>query len=528
MTKIAKHTYQGIRAHVSGSYRTETLHGKEYIVVPVVALVEGILQGLSSSGPELALAEEFGKFPDSWNGRPVVMSHPLKDKTPVSANSPSILEEYQIGYLFNTSLDGKKLVQEAWIDVALAATQGDDAKEILEILQKGEMIEVSTGYFAMIEPTSGLYNNVAYDSIQRSVVPDHLAFLPNGTLGACSNADGCGAQLAVNSSPNKEFKPVLDFRIDNVVAPCCSTCAETGGSCTHDNGTKPMPEANKDAMDPKDSKKGKKKGDPEAYEATTIANTIAGGVLLADAREAVSCALKDSGMMYSYVIGMTTDKVIYESYNNFTGTYDTYQRSYKVSADGQVTLQDDAEKVRLMTKVVTVNADGTLATDPQEQSMTEVKPNASGTAPAPAANTTTTEPKVHKVENEQGTLEVTVNEKGEPTNFKLTPKVNAAPKVPSTPEEYIASAPKAFQELFSSSLKLHEDQKKSLVALIKDTKRCKYSDERLNAMSLEDLQNLAELANVPSFEGRALPAANATEEDNITEAPLVFEAPKAA
>lgn len=522
MTKLAKSSFQGIRAHVAGSYRAETLHGKEYIVVPVVALVEGVLQGMSSSGPELALAEEFGKFPDSWNGRPVVMSHPVVDGSPVSANSPSTLETYQIGFIFNTTLDGKKLIQEAWIDVNMAATQGDDAKEILEALEKGEMIEVSTGYYAMIEPSVGMHNNKKYQAIQRSVTPDHLAFLPVGTLGACSNADGCGAQLAANSSKDKEFMPVLDFRVDNV--PCCSSCAETGGSCTHDHRTSKMPEANSTS---ETSQTPETKGDPKKYDPTTIANTIAGGVLISDAREAVSDAIKASGVVYGYVLGMTTDKVIYESYNNFTGAYDKYQRSYKVSVDGKVTLSDDIEKVRLMTKVVTVNADGADATGEGESSMTDAtKPG--GTAPV--ANTDEKKPTTQTVENEQGTLEVTFDANGKTTGFKLTPKVNAAPKVPQTTEEFIAQAPKEMQEVLKSSLQLHEDSKKAIIAQIKGTNRCKISDERLTAMSLQDLQEIAELANVPSFEGRALPNTNTRQEDlTFTPAPNVFEfgAPKA-
>ncbi len=132
---MTKNTFQGIRAHVSGSYRTESLHGKDYLVVPVVALVEGVLTGMSAAGPELALAEEFGKFPDSWNYRPVVLSHPVNDDgIPISANSPRTLEAYQIGHLFNTKLVGNQLQQEAWIDVERAKTLNDNAKEVMEAL----------------------------------------------------------------------------------------------------------------------------------------------------------------------------------------------------------------------------------------------------------------------------------------------------------------------------------------------------------------------------------------------------------
>lgn len=526
---MPKITYQGVRAHVSGSYRVESLHGKEYIVVPVVALVEGVLQGMSSSGPELALAEEFGKFPDSWNGRPVVMSHPVnEDGTPISANSPPVLEKYQIGFLFNSSIDSNKLVQEAWVDKSLISNLGGDATQVMEALEKGEMIEVSTGYFAMIEPTSGMFANKKYDAIQREIVPDHLAFLPIGTFGACSNADGCGAQLAANASPNMKFTPFKDFRVDDTGA-CCSKCAQSGGSCQHDHSHEdpPMPSTNA-SMDSKDSnKKGKKKGDPKAYEATTIANTIADSVTLNDARSLVSCALKDAGYgTYCYVIAMTTSVVVFEMYDMFSGEYRMYQLPYSVAADGAVTFDGQPSEVALMTQIVPVNnADGNNATGEGEADMPNDTQTSGSPAPAPQANSTK-EPRVEKVTNEQGTLEINYDAEGKVTGYKLTPNASQQPKKPQTVEEFIAQAPSEMQEVMRSSLKLHADQKAITIKALKDSGRCKFSDDKLNAMSLQDLQDLADLANVPTYEGRALPIAQAShEEENFTAAPLVFEAP---
>ena len=71
--------------------RTETFNGTDHLVVPLVAITEGVLWPSNAESPELALASEFGKYPQSWDGRPVVMGHPLRDGTPVSANSPDVL-----------------------------------------------------------------------------------------------------------------------------------------------------------------------------------------------------------------------------------------------------------------------------------------------------------------------------------------------------------------------------------------------------------------------------------------------------
>lgn len=512
-------TYQAIRAHVSGAYTTGTLQGKEYIVVPVVALVEGVIQGMAAEGPELALAEEFGRYPDSWNGRPIVMSHPTKDGKPISANSPEALEEYQIGFIFNAALVDNQLQHEAWVDVARMQELNDDSKEILEILQRGEMIEVSTGYFAQIEKTPGLHGNASYDAIQRNIVPDHLAFLANGTIGACSNKDGCGAQLAVNAKPTDNFQMVKTF-----VTPvaCCDACAHGDHSHCEDN----MPAANANS-DPKDKKK---KQDPKAYEkvAATIANSIDGGITLDDARNAVCEAIKSvSGNGYTYVVAMTTDVVVYEQYYSYDGVYQKYQRSYSVDADGNVTLGDNVSKVRLVTKIIAVNSDGTDAVENPEQNMTDQTTGAaaaSTTATAAHANTT------QSVTNEAGTLEVTYGANGEPTGFKMTPKAPAANAKPATVEEFVAQAPAEMREIFESGIKMHNDKKAATIKALMDSGRCKFDEGFLKAQKLDILENMAELAAVPvSFAGRALPNSNADITDNsekFTPAPLVFEAPK--
>ena len=65
--------------------REAILNGREYIVVPVTMMVEGVHQG--SQGSLLHTAEELGKIPESWNGIPVTVGHPAVEGKFVSANS---------------------------------------------------------------------------------------------------------------------------------------------------------------------------------------------------------------------------------------------------------------------------------------------------------------------------------------------------------------------------------------------------------------------------------------------------------
>lgn len=149
--------------------------GVEYLVVPVVALKAGLLNG------EQVPADEVDAFPESWNGRPVVVGHPEQDGVKVSANSPSILSHIGLGQLYNANADNGKLKAEMWIDVAKAKRLGGDALEALQRFERGESTEVSTAYWRDKD------GNTA-----RNLRPDHLAVLLH-ERGACSWQDGCGA-----------------------------------------------------------------------------------------------------------------------------------------------------------------------------------------------------------------------------------------------------------------------------------------------------------------------------------------------
>lgn len=180
----------------AGELRTATFDNREHLVVPVVALVEGVIHPVNASSPELVLAEELAAIPQGWNGRPVVWDHPAIAGQRVSANDPSVLEQYAIGQIFNCRMSGKKLMAEAWLDLARIETQGGAALELLERIQAGELVEVSVGAFVTAEQVDGIFEGKRYTAIWREILPDHLALLPEGAVGACSNEMGCGAPRA--------------------------------------------------------------------------------------------------------------------------------------------------------------------------------------------------------------------------------------------------------------------------------------------------------------------------------------------
>jgi len=177
----------------TGTIRTATYESREHMVVPVVALMEGVIHAINADTPEYVPLTCLAVAPQGWNGRPVVLGHPVKNGHQISANSPEVLEAQGFGRIFNARLEGKKLMLEAWIDPTKAEAVG--AGEMLNKLRAQRMCEVSVGAFVVTDSTPGMFGDKSYKAVWRDVVPDHLAFLPKG-LGACSNEMGCGAPRA--------------------------------------------------------------------------------------------------------------------------------------------------------------------------------------------------------------------------------------------------------------------------------------------------------------------------------------------
>ena len=176
---------------------------KKHLVVPIVMMVEGVHNG--SRGPILHPIEDLGKFPQAWNGIPVVIDHPQVNEDFVSANDPDIIDNRSVGRIYNTKVDGLKLRAQAWIEEEKLKTL---SMAVLIALQEKEPIEVSVGVFTEEEDEEGEYKGENYKAIARNHRPDHLALLPGG-VGACSIKDGCGIR-ANKKGGNNVNKELLD------------------------------------------------------------------------------------------------------------------------------------------------------------------------------------------------------------------------------------------------------------------------------------------------------------------------------
>ena len=71
--------------------RTEMLDGREYLVVPVVALMDGVIHAVNAATPERVTTATLLKAAHSWNGRPITIGHPVRNGRQCSANDPTIM-----------------------------------------------------------------------------------------------------------------------------------------------------------------------------------------------------------------------------------------------------------------------------------------------------------------------------------------------------------------------------------------------------------------------------------------------------
>jgi hypothetical protein len=522
------------------SIRQEEFRGKKYTVIPVVAIVETVVQGANAPAPELALASEFGKFPQSWNGRPVVLNHPSINGVFVSASIPSVLEDYAFGTMFNAMLDQKRLLVEAWIDNERVEELGGEFADVLTRANAGEEIEVSAGAFLDVVQHKGELNGRSYEGVWQNVVPDHLAFLSKGQKGACSVADGCGAPRVHEGASETQG---ASFRVNcnDDGTPCCGGC-QAGTGCTGNQeapvnlnaSTGIIPNSIVASTVPNDvsalveeALRAEKRTELfENFTSMLGINSIPGTVVLDDVRSLVRQGLQELLDVSNYdfeLLALTTDVAVYYVW----GSQGVFQQiKYNLGATGAVNFIGDPEPVNLLTTI-----------QPRQASTHTGGSNASGTGTAP------TGPLV----NSEGDDDMTAQGQGNNTGAGadngqggdqgggnaaggLTPPAapvdsptggsgggsqggeNAGDALPSanaaplSVEDWMKSAPPAIQAVLSQALSNQNARRENLVKVLLTAKGNRFTEAQLKEMDVNTLEGMHAFAaaNAPQdFSGRA-------------------------
>ncbi len=500
-----------LRARIAET-RTETFRGKEHLVIPVVALVEGVMQAVNSPVPEFVSAEVIGQAPQLWNGRAVLVNHPEVDGELVSANRPDVLEEEQIGSIFNSEEEEGKLSLEAWIDLERAAEVGGTTAETVDRIASGDTIEVSIGAFVDVKDEEGEFEGAAFEGVWTAISPDHLALLEEGKIGACSVAAGCGTN-----------------RMAEGACPCGPGCA-----CQRAAEEEAMPFMER-----------LKKLLATVSEGAEIrALKAAAGLRLSeisdeDRRTMIEGALSEEGSDEDFIFAIA----VFETFVVYHSDGKLFKRSFSIEDERNVSLGDDTIEVVAKTSFVPVeesSSDNTLKGNQNVEKEAFVKSliasdktrfeesDAGWLMSLEEGQLESIEPQ-EEVTPEPTPVPVTepepVNEPGEGEGESEEKTPNAA-----TAEEYLAAAPEGIRDALKDMQKTHDIKVDYLVKGLAGNSRCSFSEEKLRGMSTEDLEALAKLADVPDYSARGVPSLTAAEEDpdKIPSMPQVFENKAAA
>ena len=193
--------------------RKKTRSGRDVLVAPVVAMVEGVLTPHSPANQGILVEmQALEKTLASWSGKPVVINHPHGD----TANEPDVFHAQTVGSVFNPRIENGKMHLDAHINVDDLKGLGHD--KILQALESGTPTEVSIGAAADLLPLSGVRNGKLYKNILLSAKPDHLAILTDAK-GACSVEGGCGIPLAFNCGCSRcQHKGVIHMTREEKIA----------------------------------------------------------------------------------------------------------------------------------------------------------------------------------------------------------------------------------------------------------------------------------------------------------------------
>jgi len=459
--------------------RLDNLQGKEYLVVPMVMLLEGVHNG--SEGAYFYPAKELKKRPMMWNSKPIVVYHPSEP----SACSPLVLNTRGIGTIMNTKCVKGKLSAEAWLDkdrVELIDNRISDA------ITKKEILEVSTGLFADSDETPGVWNDEEYQGTLSNIGPDHLAILPD-QIGACSVEDGAG--LYRNQANEKiHISPAWLKRFEN------------------EQSSNELRTALNEAI----YKDGEYNWVEDVFDTYFIYSTDNGNKLFKRDFKADGDVITLEGLpeevvrKISYPVANVNVHNKNEVANLKGSTMDRTKAINSLIANKATQWEEDDREFLNGLKDEQLEK-----LEPVKNEEKETKPKAKPEAKPDVID--------DKVEN------------------KETPKVE-----PQTDEEYLNSMPPAFRKRWETLVHNEEAEKDRLIDIITKNEKSKFTPEWLKTQDVEMLQNLAVLAkdeitdtqdNVPNvlrfnYEGQGDPVANG-DTSNVPKLglPVTFDQKKA-
>jgi hypothetical protein len=474
----------------SYTLQTKQFNGKKHIIAPVVMMVEGVHSG--SKGAIFHSIEELGKFPNTWDGMPVVVKHPIDAQgNYISANALDVAESC-IGRVYNTRVEGKKLKADVYIDE-------DHAKKLsptaLAYIHQGKQLEVSVGVFTDSIAQEGEWEGEAYTEVAINHRPDHLALLP-GETGACSWTDGCG--IRNNQQVNNPQTNTNNMTEINVNSP------------------------------------------------TTLRQLSAQGIRVEIMAHAVglmqrletmgrAIAAKDTEDVYNYMEELYDDHVIWRQRKEKGNEPAVlYKQTYNVHADGTIELTGEPVKVRKEVNYLTVNS---INNNQNQRGMSKQNDDQKSTCflakvdklIANEASKFTADDKDWLLQQDEAVLDKLIPDTPPATAPPKPVEVNAdhikaAMKNVKTSDEFLGLMPDGLRDQMRSALTLHENHRKNLVGRITAHAKDVWPEEDLHKMETAMLERIANTASAKAAEdgdgqgfylGSPAPQVNTSEETEV-------------
>ena len=423
--------------------RTENHQGKEFLVVPVIMMNEGVHSG--SHGTLFHSITELGKYPASWDGIPVTISHPQRNGGNVSANSPQVIEEEAIGRVYNTFVDGIKLKAEAWLDTNLMAGR---FPEVLRAIKDQKPIDVSVGVFTDEEDEGGQYQGKDYTAIAHNHRPDHLALLPN-EVGACSWGDGCG--IRNNMKGGNQLKKLKNEEL--------KTLARKGFAVVQIN-------------------------EQGFRELVNLVQTKL------DAMDTNTSSYYLEEIYPNYFVYRICTQEQPDKY---------FKRNYVLQADETVEFTGDPEQVKkdISYNIITNKFKRTKGVQNMEEKKKECCPEKVDALILNKASNFTKEDRKWLTEQDEVTInklipkEIKVKKEEVKVEVNKQEIINDLKESFKTPEEFIAFMPEGMQDQMKSGLALHNAHREGLQKSILDNTKDAWVEDELKTMSTSMLEKIA-------------------------------------
>lgn len=476
----------------TGATRVDRMGGREYLVVPMVMITEGVHEG--NNGPLYYPREELAKNPVVWNHKPIVVYHPDG-----SACSPEVIDSRGVGLIMNTRFKpGRgttpgKLHAEAWLEAERVA---EIDQRVLEAIEADTPMEVSTGLFTDNEGPAGSWSGKEYNAIARNHRPDHLAILPD-MAGACSLADGAGLLVANHGHVARNHLVENAASFGNITRQLGQQLREQYGTASSPMIDLWIEDVYDDfcvfAMDGGLWRLGYKvendqvqlaEGEADEVKRVTEYRTVEGAFV------GNAAGLNPNP---TELVPMTKNQKVSHLIGN--GRWAEADRGFLMAAN-------DAQLDRLIANAKdTGNGGGEGGSKPAGGEETGANNPPKDPAPKPgepapsvdrSSTRDTTGPTVDT--NPTPAAKPNLDKDGNPVQ-------NGAP-VPVSAEQYVANAPPEIRQFLVHGLQTHNAQRQELIANIKGHPANMFSDPQLAAMPTESLVALAAIA-------RPQPVANA-------------------